>query len=1052
MKKIIPLLFMCLTIISYAQTTAIPDPNFEQALIDLGYDDVVDGAVLTTNISTVKNLFISRKGISDLTGIEEFTALENLNISQNINLKKLDLSKNTALIDINSYGNFNLESFDLSKNTKLKFLNLGYCGLTSIDVSIYPELISLYLQSNKLTSIDLSKNIKLTRLSLSNNKLEELDLTNQTKLGGKLELAYNLLNKIDISTNLDIQALTINNNQLKTLDVSLHTKLVQIDVSNNSKLEHFNIKNGTNTKITSTYFKATNLPRLGCIQVDDSDWSRTNWTNIGSAITFNENCPTNLEETSIPDTKFEQALIDLGYDDVIDGSAATGKICVIKNLNISNKEISNLTGIEAFKALEHLDISQNYNLKELDLSKNTALKNLFGYGNFNLESFDLSKNINLEYLNLGNCGVTSIDLSTYTNLKHLYLQSNKLTAIDLSKNLELMSLSIENNKIEELNLTNQTKLSGKFNLGNNLLKVIDLSTNLNIVSLEIYNNQIKTLDLSLHTKLLQLNASNNPLIESLNLKNGTNTNIKNQYFEVKNTPRLTCIQVDDATWSTTNWKNKDVTATYNENCEPITWSGNVNSNWNLAENWLGGTLPSITDRVLIPSTATNFPTINQAITVNNIEIESGATLIANATVTGNAIYRKKLLTSNWYLMASPLVRETIQGLIAKNSLARGTNNNLGLAFYDNTQVLSKDRWRYQQSNSTGSIHLGKGFSVKLSTPGVFSFEGSVNPGNTAVSITKNATPYNLIGNPYLALVKSQSFLTRNTASLESETIWVWNQATNSYDTKVTADNFNIATGQAFFVKSKATTGTVNFQLSDQTHGAETFQRKANDKSALKLLVSNGEVDRYTKIYFIASATKGFDNGYDGELFSGVENKFEVYSELLENNKNKKYQIQSIPTTEEHTIIPIGIKASAGETIKFSIENKNNLKNVYLEDKEKKLLTELDNTTENYSVTLSKNTNGTGRFYLHTSSKETLGNNTIAATPIKINHIKPNLIKVEGINDLIAIEVYTLQGKTVIAKNLKHNNTQLMLPKLASGVYIVKVKAKEAQVIKKIILK
>ncbi|CAL2085239.1 T9SS type A sorting domain-containing protein [Tenacibaculum sp. 190524A02b] len=778
------------------------------------------------------------------------------------------------------------------------------------------------------------------------------------------------------------------------------------------------------------------------------------------------------QTTAIPDAKFEEALIALNLDDVLDGSVATANISTVKNLNLSAKEISDLTGIEDFIALENLTIPNNYNLKKLDLSKNTALKSLFSYGNFRLESFDFSKNAKLQYLNLGNCGITSIDVSIYPELTSLYLQSNKLTSIDLSKNTKLDRLSLSNNELtsidlskntelyvlslatnnlENIDLTNQTKL-GTIELNNNLLKKIDLSTNLDIQSLAINNNQLTTLDVSLNTKLLRLFASNNPQLERLNIKNGANNIIENQYFDIKNTPRLTCVQVDDPTWSTTNWKNKDFTATYNENCEPITWSGNVNSDWSLAGNWAGGNQPNTTDKVLIPSTATNFPTINTNTTVKSIDLQPGATLLVNAEVNGNVIYKRNIATTNWYLMSSPATFEGVRGLIKNNQFANGTkNDNIGLGFYSNQYGVS--RWEYKKRlGSIGLTTAGKGYAVKLALPSEFFSTGPINSGNIDVEITKNATPYNLIGNPYLALVKSQSFLTRNTTALESETIWVWNQATNSYDTKVTADNFNIATGQAFFVKSKATTGTVNFQLSDQTHGAETFQRKANDKSELKLLVSNGEVDRYTKIYFIASATKGFDNGYDGELFSGVENKFEVYSELLENNKNKKYQIQSIPTTEEHTIIPIGIKASTGETIKFSIENKNNLKNVYLEDKEKKLFTKLDNTTENYSVTLSKNTNGTGRFYLHTSSKETLGNNTIAATPIKINHIKPNLIKVEGINDLITIEVYTLQGKTVIAKNLKHNNTQLTLPQLASGVYIVKVKAKEAQVVKKIILK
>ena len=59
-----------------AQTTLIPDANFEQALIDQGYDTgTPDGSVPTANISGVTNLYITWENISDLTGIEDFAAL-----------------------------------------------------------------------------------------------------------------------------------------------------------------------------------------------------------------------------------------------------------------------------------------------------------------------------------------------------------------------------------------------------------------------------------------------------------------------------------------------------------------------------------------------------------------------------------------------------------------------------------------------------------------------------------------------------------------------------------------------------------------------------------------------------------------------------------------------------------------------------------------------------------------------------------------------------------------------------------------------------------------
>ena len=62
--------------IAFGQQTYVPDDNFEQKLINLGYDTgPLDDFVPTANISSVINLFIGSSNISDLTGIEDFASL-----------------------------------------------------------------------------------------------------------------------------------------------------------------------------------------------------------------------------------------------------------------------------------------------------------------------------------------------------------------------------------------------------------------------------------------------------------------------------------------------------------------------------------------------------------------------------------------------------------------------------------------------------------------------------------------------------------------------------------------------------------------------------------------------------------------------------------------------------------------------------------------------------------------------------------------------------------------------------------------------------------------
>ena len=137
--------------------TYVPDDNFEQELINLGYDiGPLDNYVYTSMINTVTHLNVNNKNISDLTGIEDFIALTHLRCSYNHNPTSLDVSNNTALILLECYSN-NLTSLDVSQNT---------------------ALIELVSYSNQLTSLDVSNNSALTYLICGNNQLTTLDVRN----------------------------------------------------------------------------------------------------------------------------------------------------------------------------------------------------------------------------------------------------------------------------------------------------------------------------------------------------------------------------------------------------------------------------------------------------------------------------------------------------------------------------------------------------------------------------------------------------------------------------------------------------------------------------------------------------------------------------------------------------------------------------------------------------------------------------------------------------------------------------------------------------------
>jgi Secretion system C-terminal sorting domain len=273
-----------------AQTTYIPDDNFEQALIDLGYDTVLDDFVLTANINSVTSLNVAVLGIADLTGIEDFTALEELICFGN-QLTSLDLSQNIALTEL--YCNANqLTSLDVSQNTGLITLISYYNQLTSLDVTQNTLLTELSCFGNQLTSLDVTQNTALTSLICYDNQLTSLDLTQNTALTS-LKCNDNQLTNLDVTQNTALTELVLSRNQLTSLNLTQNTVLVLI-ICNDNQLTNLNIKNGNNFNVT--LFNATSNPSLTCIEVDDAAWSTANWTEIDPASSFSEDCNLGIDD------------------------------------------------------------------------------------------------------------------------------------------------------------------------------------------------------------------------------------------------------------------------------------------------------------------------------------------------------------------------------------------------------------------------------------------------------------------------------------------------------------------------------------------------------------------------------------------------------------------------------------------------------------------------------------------------------------------------------------------------------------------------------------
>ncbi|OSY88502.1 hypothetical protein WH52_07050 [Tenacibaculum holothuriorum] len=492
------------------------------------------------------------------------------------------------------------------------------------------------------------------------------------------------------------------------------------------------------------------------------------------------------------------------------------------------------------------------------------------------------------------------------------------------------------------------------------------------------------------------------------------------------------------------------TSPFNVIPNKYTWTGTNNNNWNTAANWDTNSIPISSSDVTIPNGLTNYPTISSAVAVNSISIASGASLIANASVTGTTTYTRNLPTTNWYLVSAPVSGETQQDIIANHTFASGSGSNIGIGAYTNNGTTP---WVYATAATTGPLVSGVGVSMKLAAAGDVSITGSVNTSNVSFPVsTGTRNNFNLIGNPFTSYVSSSDFATANTGLLSEETVWLWNGS--QYVTYNNMTPIQIAPAQGFFVEASGS-GNVTFSTANQSHqGTDTFHRGATIPSLELFIQNNSDNKQSTKVFYVDGKTKGFDNGYDSKMFNGATQNFTVFTHLISNNDGRNLAIQTLPNSDLETmVIPVGVIAEANKEITFSINSQNlpsGIK-VYLEDRINNKFIDLSENT--YLITLANNSNGTGQFYIHTTSQKlSTGDFRNNLDNVSIYKSASKEITISGLQTNANITVYSILGKELIKTQIVSNgSSQINLPYLAPGVYIVRLSSDLGNMTKKIIL-
>ena len=434
------------------KTTYIPDDNFEQWLIDLGYDNNLDNYVPTKDIRDINRLWSDNYVIDDLTGIEDFVNLKELGIYW-YTFKSIDLTKNTNLENLLLHGLENkLDSISINENIALKEL-------------------SLY--NNAITKIDVSKNVVLTKLDVTNNpnlNCIQVNETQKINIPSEWSKDNTASYSLDCSTSiyLDDNGVTIKARPWGEIGDTTTINGNIYKIVSEEELRDL-IRNDEPFDAVCTS-KITNMQGL-FLNGQSYNWRIKSWdvsnvTNMTSMF-YNSNYTDDLSYWNVENVT---NMSEMFYKSQFNGD--------ISSWNVS--KVTNMRNMFASNSTENMN-PFNKDISSWDTSSVTDMSSMFWYSEFNqpIGSWDVSSVVNMSSLfdkSNFNQDISNWDVSNVENMFALFAYTNfnqNLNSWNVSKVKNMHSMFERNtsfnkdisnwNTINVTNMTDMFKYASSFN-------------------------------------------------------------------------------------------------------------------------------------------------------------------------------------------------------------------------------------------------------------------------------------------------------------------------------------------------------------------------------------------------------------------------------------------------------------------------------------------------------------------------------------------------------------------------------------------------------------
>ena len=536
----------------------------------------------------------------------------------------------------------------------------------------------------------------------------------------------------------------------------------------------------------------------------------------------------------------------------------------------------------------------------------------------------------------------------------------------------------------------------------------------------------------------------------------------------------------------------------------LSWTGNLDSDWNKSANWQPQVVPTLTLPVLVSHQA-NQPVIfigTDAVALSLL-IQAGAILTVNggaslqvtetidnqndtdglviqstAEGTGSLLHStanvpatvKRYIPGTeapWYFLSSPIASQAIFGTewTPSGNYGDGTGYDLNVWdegsscwIYNLNNVTTESTPTWSEAHPESYFVPGRGYLyATLEENPTKSFAGILNNGDIGRNLSRgsssqNLAGFNLLGNPYPSSIDwctnigfDRGMLTMNGSGYD---LWIWSQSANNYGIYNSGDADGTGTNNV----SRYIAPMQGFMVLTNQDGTFTFHNEArvNDGASIWMRSENTFTSSPLKLSVLSEAETGSDE--IRILFGTKENQsgslklfspVETAPSLYLPDQGCNYSVLRL--AESASIIPVSFQA--GNNGRFTIHadlNPSDTATIYLQDKQTETIVCL-NETDSYTFSASDQ-DKPGRFALHFGVVTPDDDVRNAAVYTSNGHLTVNLSE---LHDTYTTQVHTLDGILLKQFRLKGGES-VTLELKTRGVYLVTLTSENEKLTKKVV--